>query len=207
MMQNPASRIQNQRPGYYNYRPKSTYLFARQVRATCVGFADVTRIRHESGVNLAHMSRKCYARIIRVICASCSPRTSCKCCAHLPREERATRDVTFGPPVNTLSPKSSKQRCLICYELGQERDFVIFQCFYGLFYFSHCTNDRNGITLRITGRMSITLYEQHLRLNVRAMFLSASLRYLIIKSGMFFFGSPVISIWFWNYGKNLGYLA
>jgi hypothetical protein len=30
---------------------------------------------------------------IRVRCASCSPRTSCKCCAHLPR---ATRDVTFG---------------------------------------------------------------------------------------------------------------
>jgi hypothetical protein len=25
-----------------------------------------------------------------------SPRASCKCCAHLPREERATRGVTFG---------------------------------------------------------------------------------------------------------------
>jgi hypothetical protein len=40
---------------------------------------------------VANVTRK-----IRVGCASCSPRTSCKCCVHLPREERATRDVTFG---------------------------------------------------------------------------------------------------------------
>jgi hypothetical protein len=26
-------------------------------------------------------------------------RVLCKCCAHLPREESATRDVTFGPSV------------------------------------------------------------------------------------------------------------
>jgi hypothetical protein len=51
--------------------------------------AHPARIRRESGANV---SRK-----ICVRCASCSPRTSCKCCAQLPREECATRDVTFGP--------------------------------------------------------------------------------------------------------------
>jgi hypothetical protein len=47
----------------------------------CVGF-----------VNLAHVSRKCYAQNVRTMCVI--TRVSCKCCAHLPR---ATRDVTFGP--------------------------------------------------------------------------------------------------------------
>jgi hypothetical protein len=65
---------------------KVTSLVARSraagARNICVGFADVTRIRCESGVNLAH--------------ASCSPRTSYKCCAHLLCEECATGD-TFGP--------------------------------------------------------------------------------------------------------------
>jgi hypothetical protein len=41
--------------------PKVTSLVAR----ICVGFADVTR---SSGVNLAHMSRKCYAQTSRTMC-------------------------------------------------------------------------------------------------------------------------------------------
>jgi hypothetical protein len=36
----------------------------------------------------AHMSRECYAQ---------NSRTMSKCCAHLPRREERTRDVTFGP--------------------------------------------------------------------------------------------------------------
>jgi hypothetical protein len=39
-------------------------------RNICVGFADVTRTWRESGANLAHMSRKCYAqnsRMMRVL--------------------------------------------------------------------------------------------------------------------------------------------
>jgi hypothetical protein len=35
------------------------------VRNICAGFADVTRIRRESGVNPAHMTRKCYAQSFR----------------------------------------------------------------------------------------------------------------------------------------------
>jgi hypothetical protein len=61
----------------------------------CCGFAGIWRA-HPAWI--WRMSRKCCAQI-RVRCASCSPRPSCKCCAHLPREERATRDVTFGPPL------------------------------------------------------------------------------------------------------------
>jgi hypothetical protein len=68
--------------------PKVTPLVARQMRATFAWLRGCD-------VNLAHMSRKCYTRKFRVRCASA--RVSCKCCAHLPREERATRDVTFGP--------------------------------------------------------------------------------------------------------------
>jgi hypothetical protein len=58
-----------------------------------------TRIRRESGAYITQMLRAklayMYMYIVRFV--SCSPHTSCKCCAHLPREERATRDVTFGP--------------------------------------------------------------------------------------------------------------
>jgi hypothetical protein len=31
-------------------------------------------------------------------------RVACKCCVHLMREERATRDVTFGPLCRYLGP-------------------------------------------------------------------------------------------------------
>jgi hypothetical protein len=41
-----------------------------------VEFADVTRIRRESGVNLAHMSRAKFAYDVRHVC-----RVSCKWCA------------------------------------------------------------------------------------------------------------------------------
>jgi hypothetical protein len=61
-------------------------------RNICVGFADVTRIRRESG---AYMYIVCHANVTRKIfvrCASCSPRIM-----HMLREERTTRDVTFGP--------------------------------------------------------------------------------------------------------------
>jgi hypothetical protein len=63
---------------------------AAGARNICVGFADVTR----AGANYhTNVTRK--IRVRR--CVSCNPRTSCNCCAHLPREERATRNVTFGP--------------------------------------------------------------------------------------------------------------
>jgi hypothetical protein len=68
-------------------------------RNICIRFADVTCT---SGVNPRSIWHICHANVTRNICVrcascTCSPRTSCKCCAHLLREERATRDVTFGP--------------------------------------------------------------------------------------------------------------
>jgi hypothetical protein len=74
-------------------RPKVTYLVARQVRAT---FASDSRMWRASGVNLAHS----VAQTLRARCAYDASRVahvSCKWFAHMPREERATRDVTFGP--------------------------------------------------------------------------------------------------------------
>jgi hypothetical protein len=61
-------------------------LLVQQMRAT---FASGSRMWR---AHPAWIWRKCYVR-----CASCSPRASCKCCVHLPREERATRDVTVVP--------------------------------------------------------------------------------------------------------------
>jgi hypothetical protein len=58
---------------------------ARQVRAT---FASDSRMwRAASGVNLAHMSCKCYANSRTMCVARVHLCTSCECCAHLPREE------------------------------------------------------------------------------------------------------------------------
>jgi hypothetical protein len=37
-------------------------------------------------------------------------RVSCKCCVHLPREQRATRDVTFGPLCTLKDGKSPYYR-------------------------------------------------------------------------------------------------
>jgi hypothetical protein len=55
-------------------------LRAAGARNICVRFADVTLA---SGLNLAHsVTHKICMR-----CASCSPRTSCKCCAHLPHNK------------------------------------------------------------------------------------------------------------------------
>jgi hypothetical protein len=66
---------------------------AAGARNICVGFADVTRA---SGVNLANvtqMLRAKFAYDVRHVARV----HHAKCCAHLPREERATRYVTVGP--------------------------------------------------------------------------------------------------------------
>jgi hypothetical protein len=70
---------------------KSGLLSARSLAHR--GFADVPRA---SGVNLAHMSRKCYAQHSRHLA---------RVCTHLPREERATRDVNYRP-LCKLSPRN-----------------------------------------------------------------------------------------------------
>jgi hypothetical protein len=67
--------------------PKVTSLVAHSSRGRCaqhlrrIRGCDA-RIRRESGACMY------ITRGSRVRCASCSPRISCKCCAHLPREER-----------------------------------------------------------------------------------------------------------------------
>jgi hypothetical protein len=65
--------------------PKVASLVARAAgaRNICVGFADMTRIRRESGAGNANVTRNMFVDV----------RHRCKCCAHLPR----ARDVTFGP--------------------------------------------------------------------------------------------------------------
>jgi hypothetical protein len=74
--------------------PKVTSLVARQVRAT---FAWCTRATwRTSYANFARNICVTYAPDSRRMRAS-HPRIRRKCCAHLLREERATRDVTFGP--------------------------------------------------------------------------------------------------------------
>jgi hypothetical protein len=60
---------------------------AAGARNICVGFADVTRA---SGVNPAHLSRKCYAQNSRTMCVKLYV-------ALVMQMLRATRDVTFGP--------------------------------------------------------------------------------------------------------------
>jgi hypothetical protein len=74
-------------------------------RNICVGFADVARIRRESGAYFTQV----VTRKICVRCASCSPRivqmlreeratrSRNKCCERSAQQGRATRDVTFGP--------------------------------------------------------------------------------------------------------------
>jgi hypothetical protein len=57
----------------------------------CVGFANVTHIRRESRYVTQMLSAK-FAYDVRH-----AARVSCKCCTHLSREERAARDVTYGP--------------------------------------------------------------------------------------------------------------
>jgi hypothetical protein len=48
-------------------------------------------------------------------------RVSCKCCAHLPREERAIRDVTFGPLYILVACDWHHSACQIQIWRGIER--------------------------------------------------------------------------------------
>jgi hypothetical protein len=70
--------------------PKSTCLVARAAgaRNICVGIADVMRASGVRWIRRASADGKCYVQNSRSRCASCRPRTSCKCCEHLPRAAR-----------------------------------------------------------------------------------------------------------------------
>jgi hypothetical protein len=63
-------------------------------------FAMTSRWRYAVGATTSRRPlRVTFSWHMRQIHAGCAshPRIRRKCCAHLPREERATRDVTFGP--------------------------------------------------------------------------------------------------------------
>jgi hypothetical protein len=70
--------------------PKVTSLVARSSRGRCTKhlrrIRDVTHIRREPGA--------CHANVTRKVCVRC---VSCASC-----EDRATRDVTFGPLCTTI---------------------------------------------------------------------------------------------------------
>jgi hypothetical protein len=70
------------------------------INACCVHLAqhwhDTRATWRTSYANFACNICVSYVRQIHAGCAS-HPRIRCKCCVHLPHEERATRDVTSGP--------------------------------------------------------------------------------------------------------------
>jgi hypothetical protein len=68
---------------------------AQQLRRRIRG-CDV-RIRRKFGAYHANVTRKIRIKMCVIVARVCDTRTSCKCCAHLPREERATRDVAWTP--------------------------------------------------------------------------------------------------------------
>jgi hypothetical protein len=76
-------------------------LLARQVNATFASDSRMTRIRRESGA---------FAYDVRHVA-----RVSCKCCAHLPRVEGVTSDVTFGPLCRLKNPYCSIFRLMHGY--------------------------------------------------------------------------------------------
>jgi hypothetical protein len=78
--------------------PKATSLVARSSRGRCAQHLHDTRA-------MTHIY-DIYANFARNICVTYAPdlrqmrvtsANPTQCCAHLPREERAIRDVTFGP--------------------------------------------------------------------------------------------------------------
>jgi hypothetical protein len=79
-------------------------------------FADVVDLLATAAeiVAAASRSQKCKCAFTRTICvrrASYVARVSCKCCAHLPCEVRATRDITFWPLC--ISPNHSPYSVLV----------------------------------------------------------------------------------------------
>jgi hypothetical protein len=85
-------------------------------------FATDSRMWRASGANVMQMLRAKFAYDMRHVA-----RVSCKCRAHLPREERATRDVTFG---SLLSHRFPIQLCIKPFNnirpaYSQTRDWLI----------------------------------------------------------------------------------
>jgi hypothetical protein len=115
---------------FIKLKKRLTFIVARSLRGRCTQHLRRIRgcdahpawIRRKSGANVTQMLRTKFAYDVRHVAC-----VSCRCCA-LPRVERATRDVTFGPLCNIVSFHSLNARlfnCTVRYDLKTHQVLIV----------------------------------------------------------------------------------